>query len=140
VATALVVAFLLPLFWVVICMHAACRMLGGHADVDSGKAMASYVAFSSRCRATSRGAAAGLSRAIWRYGVDFGALSPPVTLALEILVLVPSDGSLVTMGSLPVRPAAEAMVCLTDDLCISIIDGEWIYTSSIRAKYVHSHL
>ncbi|MQM17745.1 hypothetical protein Taro_050722 [Colocasia esculenta] len=31
---ALVVAFLLPLFWVVVCMCAACRTLGRHADVD----------------------------------------------------------------------------------------------------------
>ncbi|MQL97730.1 hypothetical protein Taro_030427 [Colocasia esculenta] len=40
-----VVVFLLPLVWVVVCMCAACRTLGGHADVNSGKATASYVAF-----------------------------------------------------------------------------------------------
>ncbi|MQM14977.1 hypothetical protein Taro_047913, partial [Colocasia esculenta] len=37
VATDLVVAFTLPLFWVVVCMCAACHMLGSHADVNSGK-------------------------------------------------------------------------------------------------------
>ncbi|MQL72588.1 hypothetical protein Taro_004940 [Colocasia esculenta] len=45
VATALVVAFLLPLFWVVVCMRAACCTLGGHTGVDSKKATAFYVAF-----------------------------------------------------------------------------------------------
>ncbi|MQL72960.1 hypothetical protein Taro_005286 [Colocasia esculenta] len=46
VSTALVVAFLLPLFLVVVCMCVACRTLGGHADINSGKATASCVAFS----------------------------------------------------------------------------------------------
>ncbi|MQM11946.1 hypothetical protein Taro_044859, partial [Colocasia esculenta] len=39
---------------VVVCIRAACRTLGGHANVDSGKVMASYIAFRLRRRATSR--------------------------------------------------------------------------------------
>ncbi|MQM01187.1 hypothetical protein Taro_033943 [Colocasia esculenta] len=50
-ATVLSVAFMEPLFWVVICIRAACPVWGGHADVDSVKATGSYVAFKSRRRA-----------------------------------------------------------------------------------------
>ncbi|MQM06136.1 hypothetical protein Taro_038957 [Colocasia esculenta] len=96
---ALVVAFMLPLFWVVVCMRAACRTLGGHANVDSGKATASYVAFRSQRRATScsqplcvfkkvwpnkaavrsarpRELAAVFCWAIRRLGGHFGVISP----------------------------------------------------------------
>ncbi|MQM14130.1 hypothetical protein Taro_047060 [Colocasia esculenta] len=52
-ATALSVAFLLPLFAVFIYMSAACCALGGLADVDNRKAKASCVAFMSRWQAAS---------------------------------------------------------------------------------------
>ncbi|MQM13526.1 hypothetical protein Taro_046451, partial [Colocasia esculenta] len=66
-ATALVVTFLLLMFWVVFCMCAACRTLGQHADVDLVKAMPNSVAFSALCSAKGAccGVLLGYSTAWW---------------------------------------------------------------------------
>ncbi|MQM21914.1 hypothetical protein Taro_054961 [Colocasia esculenta] len=48
------VAFRLPLFWLVVCMRAACRALDGCADVDRQIATGSHVATKSRRCDTSR--------------------------------------------------------------------------------------
>ncbi|MQL77251.1 hypothetical protein Taro_009655 [Colocasia esculenta] len=47
-ATAVGDVFWLPPVWVFVCMFAACRTLGGLADIDGGKATASYIAFLSQ--------------------------------------------------------------------------------------------
>ncbi|MQM20476.1 hypothetical protein Taro_053496, partial [Colocasia esculenta] len=57
VATALVVEFLLPLSWVVVCMRATCRTLDRHADVNKlGQALL------------------GQRRLLWRFSRRFGGL------------------------------------------------------------------
>ncbi|MQL77496.1 hypothetical protein Taro_009907 [Colocasia esculenta] len=59
------VAFMEPLFWVVVCMRAACRTWGGLADVRSGKATTSYVAFRSRRWGTSRSQPSCVFKQVW---------------------------------------------------------------------------
>ncbi|MQM07588.1 hypothetical protein Taro_040429 [Colocasia esculenta] len=75
--TALVVAFLLPMFWVVVCMRAACRTLGWHADINLLKATPYPIAFRAAVRSVRpEELAAGFCWAIRWLGGAFGVFSP----------------------------------------------------------------
>ncbi|MQM15613.1 hypothetical protein Taro_048560 [Colocasia esculenta] len=75
--TALVVVFTLPLFGSTSTCAPRVVRRAGHADVDSGKATASYVAFRAVASSTRpREVAAAVLQAIRWFGGVFGALSP----------------------------------------------------------------